>query len=243
MTMKFKKMQRASVWGRGCRMLAAVFLVGLVTLPAVAAEAMVGRQVDFRGETLSAEATEVARWVIHSSDNKGLPFIVIDKVQAKVFVFQPDGRLLGAAPALLGLALGDHTVPGIGQKKLSAIRPDERTTPAGRFKASLDRDIHGVEVLWVDYDSSLSLHRVVPGTAQERRAQRLASASPSERRITFGCINVPVRFYDQIVSPAFKGTFGIVYLLPETKTAREVFGSYPVTDEALQTSIEGAANR
>ena len=183
------------------------------------------RKADFAGEAPSPDAGEVANWVVRSADNQRLPFIVIDKVQARVFVFHADGRLRGATPALMGLAIGDHTVPGIGQRKLSSIRPEERTTPAGRFMASLDRDIHGVEVLWVDYDSSVSLHKVVPGTPKERRAQRLASASAADKRITYGCINVPVRFFEQVVSPAFKGTYGVVYVLPETRPARDMFGT------------------
>jgi hypothetical protein len=182
------------------------------------------RKADFRDEAPSAQAREVADWVVRSADNNRLPFIVIDKVQARVYVFQADGQLRGATSALMGLARGDHTVPGIGQRKLSSIRPEERTTPAGRFMASLDRDIHGVEVLWVDYDSSVSLHKIVPGTPKERRAQRMASPNPADKRITFGCINVPVRFYDSIVSPSFKGTYGVVYVLPETRPASEVFG-------------------
>jgi hypothetical protein len=190
--------------------------------PQVVAE--VPRTADFAGESPSAEAREVAQWVMHSADNRNLPFMVVDKVQARVYVFHASGQLRGASSALLGLAIGDHTVPGIGQRKLSSIRPEERTTGAGRFMASLDRDIHGVEVLWVDYDSALSLHRVVPGTPKERRAQRLASSNPADKRITYGCINVPVRFYEDVVSPAFKGTYGVVYVLPETRPAREVFG-------------------
>jgi hypothetical protein len=140
----------------------------------------------------------------------------------------------------MGLAIGDDTVPGIGQRPLSSIKPAERTTPAGRFMASLDLDIHGVEVLWVDYDSSLSLHKVVKGTPQERRAQRLASPNPAERRITFGCINVPVPFYERVVSPAFKGTYGVVYVLPETRPARDLFGTQaglrPVRASASETA-------
>jgi hypothetical protein len=185
----------------------------------------ISRKADFAGEAASPDAEEVANWVVRSADNSNLPFIVIDKAQARVYVFNADGRLRGATPALMGLAIGDHTVPGIGQRKLSSIKPEERTTPAGRFMASLDRDIHGVEVLWVDYDSAVSLHRVVPGTPKERRAQRLASASAADKRITYGCINVPVRFYEQVVSPAFKGTYGVVYVLPETRPAREMFAT------------------
>lgn len=201
------------------------------------------RTADFLGETPSPEAREVANWVVRSADNRTLPFIVIDKVQARVYVFHTDGRLRGAAPALMGLAIGDNTVPGIGQRPLSSIKPQERTTPAGRFMASLDRDIHGVEVLWVDYDSSLSLHKVVKGTPKERRAERLASPNPAERRITFGCINVPVPFYERVVSPALKGTYGVVYILPETRPARDLFGTQAGLQPVRATANETAALR
>jgi len=185
---------------------------------------------NFGQEAPSSESRKLADWVVDSADNGKLPFMIIDKVQARVFMFDAQGQLRGAASALLGLAVGDHTVPGIGQRKLSSILPAERTTPAGRFVASLDRDIHGKELLWVDYDSALSLHRVVTGQPRERRSERLATPSPLDNRISFGCINVPVKFYETVVSPSFTGTNGIVYILPETRTAREVFGSYDVQD-------------
>ena len=188
------------------------------------------RPANFGLEAFSSESQKLADWVVDSADNGKLPFMIIDKVQARVFVFDAQGQLRGAAAALLGLAVGDDTVPGIGQRKLSSIRPEERTTPAGRFVASLDRDIHGHEVLWVDYESALSLHRVVTGLPKERRAERLATPSPLDNRISFGCINVPVKFYEQVVSPTFTKTFGVVYILPETRSAEQVFGSYDVND-------------
>ena len=192
------------------------------------------RLANFRQEVTSLESQKFADWVVDSADNGKLPFMIIDKVHARVFVFDAQGQLRGAAAALLGLAVGDDSVPGIGQRKLSSIRPEERTTAAGRFVASLDRDIHGKELLWVDYDSALSLHPVVAGLPKERRAERLATPSPLDNRISFGCINVPVKFYENVVSPSFTGTNGIVYILPETRTAREVFGSYDVQDPLRQ---------
>jgi hypothetical protein len=36
-------------------------------------------------------------------------------------------------------------------------------------------------------------------------------------------VNVPVKFYEDIVVGAFTGTSGIVYILPEIKTIEEVF--------------------
>ncbi|MDO8386361.1 MAG: hypothetical protein Q7T13_08160 [Polaromonas sp.] len=188
------------------------------------------RLANFGQEAPSPESRKLADWVVDSANNGNLPFMIIDKREARVFMFDAQGQLRGATAALLGLAVGDHSVPGIGERKLSSIRPDERTTPAGRFVASLDRDIHGHEVLWVDYDTALSLHRVVKGHPRERRAERLASPSPLDNRISFGCINVPVKFYESVVSPSFTGTNGIVYILPETRSAREVFGSYDVQD-------------
>jgi hypothetical protein len=187
---------------------------------------------NFGNEDSTVESRKLADWVIDSSDNGKLPFIIIDKVHARVFVFDAQGQLRGAASALLGLAVGDDSVPGIGQRKLSSIRPEERTTPAGRFVASLARDIHRQEVLWVDYDTAVSLHPVVKGTPKERRAERLASTSPLDKRISYGCINVPVKFYEKVVSPTFTGTNGVVYVLPETRSARDVFGSYDVQDSS-----------
>lgn len=182
----------------------------------------------FGKEKASPQALHVANWVVDSSDNAGMPFMIVDKVLARVLIFDADGSLQGAAPALLGLARGDNSTPGIGQRKISSIRPDERTTPAGRFIASLGRDVYGEEMLWVDYDTAISLHPIVKGTSEERRSQRLNSKSPDDNRISYGCINVPIKFFELLVRHTFTSTSGIVYILPETRTAQEVFGSYDV---------------
>ena len=155
-----------------------------------------------------------------------------------MFVFDARGQLLGAAAALLGLSTGDDSVPGIGDQKLSAIRPEERTTPAGRFVAALGHNAGGKGILWVDYDSAISMHPVVTSKPKERRAQRLDSPTPLDNRISYGCINVPAKFYSGVVSPAFTGTSGIVYVLPETRMARDVFRSHDVDAPA---PLQGAA--
>ena len=196
---------------------------------------------NFGLELPSSESQKLADWVVDSLDNNKLPFAIVDKVNARIFVFDAQGQIRGASSVLLGLAVGDHSVPGIGQRKLSSIRPEERTTPAGRFVASLDRDIHGQEVLWVDYDTAVSLHPVVKGAPKERRAERLASASPLDKRISYGCINVPVMFYEKVVSPTFTGTFGVVYVLPEIRSVKEVFGSYDVEDRLRKQALLGTA--
>ena len=177
-------------------------------------------KANFEGESASSDAREKADWVVNSGDNQTMPFVIIDKKDAKVFVFDPDGCLRGASPALLGLAIGDKAVSGIGSRKLSSIRPEERTTPAGRFVAALGRNLHGKEILWVDYDGAVSIHPVVTSKPAERRAERLATPTPLDNRISYGCINVPAKFFKKVVLPAFKGTNGVVYVLPESRQPR-----------------------
>ena len=170
----------------------------------------------------SAEVQSFERWIESSRDNQGLPFIIVDKVAATIHVFDGKRRLIGSAPVLLGLERGDGSVPGIGSRPLKTILPHERTTPAGRFTASLGHDLVQ-DILWVDYDSALSLHRIVKGSQADKRFDRLASPTPLDNRISFGCINVAASFYDAVVGPAFKATVGIVYILPETEPLAILF--------------------
>lgn len=169
----------------------------------------------------SVEVRAIARWAA-GGNSAGLPFAIVDKNNARVFVYDRSGRLKGTAAALLGLGRGDDTVPDIGRRRLATITPRERTTPAGRFQAALGHDLEQ-DVLWIDYDSALSMHRVIVGNPRDHRRERLASASPFDNRISYGCINVPADFYDRVVTPVFTGTVGIVYILPEVHAMADVF--------------------
>ena len=109
------------------------------------------------------------------------------------------------------------------------ISPQERTTPAGRFVASLGRDFQH-DVLWIDYDAGISLHRVVTGDPGDNRLQRLSTESAKDKRISYGCINVPAHFYDQLILPTVIDSDMVAYILPDTKTISEVFG---ISDGAI----------
>ena len=152
-----------------------------------------------------------------------MPFVVVDKTAARVFVFNRQGRLVGAEAALLGLTRGDEGVPGIGDRPLRLIRPFERTTPSGRFSASLAQNIWGQAILWVDYEQGISLHPVRSVDPRERRLERLASPSIEDNRISYGCINVPLAFWTEVVQPQFQSAMGVVYVLPDTKPLKAVF--------------------
>ena len=145
----------------------------------------------------------------------------------------PGGKFLVQHPPLLALrqAMTPHPVSGIA-RYLAYVQT--RTTPAGRFVASLGPDLGKFNVLWVDYAAAISLHRVVTSNPRERRLQRLATPTPLDNRISFGCINVPRKFFDLVVQAAFAGTKGIVYVLPDIKTMRDVFPTYYDPDEHPQ---------
>jgi hypothetical protein len=204
--------------------------ISLTPIPAMAAarqpsiasvSALVKETVAVPGP--SADASRMLSWIVNSGDNLELPFIIVDKVAASVLVFDRHGMPQGSSPVLLGLGRGDTSPPGIGQRKLKEISQAERITPAGRFVASFGNDLGEADILWVDYDSALSLHRVVTGNPTDHRLERLATASIDDNRISYGCINVPVAFFDGVILPVFNKSNGVVYILPEVKPLAEVF--------------------
>jgi hypothetical protein len=203
-----------------------IFIFGLCVLwvyPAIA-RGKTGKSI-IVAEQESEDVSRLLNGIVSSGDNQDMPFVILDKKQAKIFLYKQDGRLLGMSPALLGIAIGDNYVPGTGKKKLSEIRPEERTTPAGRFYALLGINSYGDEVLWVNYDMSIAIHAVVTSNPKEHRLERLQSQEPKDHRISWGCINVPKKFYTTLISPLFAPQGGIVYVLPDILTTSDVFGS------------------
>ena len=177
------------------------------------------------GQEVSDTVVELAGWVVAANDNLGYPFVVIDKGAAQILVFGGDGRLRGAAPGLFGSAVGDHSAPGIAGLALREIPGRDRTTPAGRFVGGFGPSIDAGRVLWVDYDSAVSIHPTATGVPAERRVERLASPSPDDNRITHGCINVSPEFYEQVVSPTFERG-GVFYILPDEASIEETFPEF-----------------
>lgn len=164
---------------------------------------------------LTPDARTTFDWIQSSDDAGRKPFAIVDKKQARVFVFHADGRLAGDSAALLGAGPGDHGTPDAAQR-IASLTPAERTTPAGRFASEPGHNLNGEAIVWVDYDTAIAIHRVRPGASRERRDQRLASATPTDNRVSLGCIVVPGAFYDSVVAPLLGRSRGVVYVLPET---------------------------
>lgn len=184
------------------------------------------RLAQFGQVKASPDARRMAHWVLSTRDHQSRNFVIVDKRNAKVFLFDPGGRLKASTPALLGAAAGDDSAPGIGDKPLSQVLPEEKTTPAGRFIAELGMNTKGEDIVWVDYDAAVSMHRVRANVKAERRLQRLASPTAGDNRISFGCINLPVKFYEKALKPAVQTGGAVIYVLPETRPLRETFAAF-----------------
>ena len=183
-------------------------------------------RADFGGESASHDAQSVAHWAVRSGDPKGLPFVIIDKANARLYAFDAGGKLSGATPVLIGMGIGDTFPPGVINMEMNETQPWQRVTPAGRFEAEVYEKPNGKSSIWVDYDAGIALHRMPTRKTAQRRAERMVSPRPEDHRITYGCINVPGAFYEEVILPAFQARGGIAYVLPEKMPLRAVFKSY-----------------
>lgn len=174
---------------------------------------------------LAGETRQLHDWVVKARDHHGLPFAIVDKKHAKLFVFDGHGRLKGLSTVLLGQAVGDDSAPNVGEHAQEGyVPPKERTTPAGRFESKPGITTSGDHNVWLDYESAFAIHRVRPGRSYKPRIARLKSPDPALHRVSYGCVVVPPKFFQQVVQRWLGKGSGVVYVLPEQASAAEVFG-------------------
>jgi hypothetical protein len=199
---------------------------------AVQPRALERHLADLGHEPASRDVRRVANWVAVSQDNGRHAFAILDKRQARVFLFDPDAHVITSTPALLGAAHGDDTVPGIGDKPLKDVKEDEKTTPAGRFVAQVgESSSRHEDVVWVDYDAAVSMHRIIKVPA---RLKAMATPDVKDNRMSFGCINLPDAFYVGQLRPAIDRYGLVVYVLPETRPIEKTFASFFDADAAMK---------
>jgi hypothetical protein len=202
---------------------------GAVLIASVAKDAPAIAPAPTNSRGSSGIAMQLGAWVAATDDNGELPFMIVDKLDARVFAFNPKGDFLGSAPVLLGIAHGDDAASGIGALKLSQMSLDQRTTPAGRFMAKFGPAGGHGQVLWVDFRDGIALHPVMSVSPSEHRLERIKSSDPEQHRISYGCINVPAAFYHDVVLPALTGGAAVVYVMPDTKAVADVFPAFAST--------------
>ncbi|MBC5781370.1 L,D-transpeptidase [Ramlibacter sp. USB13] len=204
---------------------------------AKAREQKPGPLADFGGTTASPEVVHIANWASYTRNPGGRGFVVIDKKQARMYVFDRSGKLKGNSQVLLGKAVGDTSAPGVGNKPLAQLKESEKTTPAGRFLALPGKNMRGDDIIWIDYNAAVSMHRMHSVSASEKRADRMASETPDDNRISNGCVNVPPSFYNKVLRPTVLKQGAYVYVLPETRTPQQMFGSYDVPAAGKATAV------
>jgi hypothetical protein len=66
------------------------------------------------------------------------------------------------------------------------------------------------------------------------RLKSLASTSIADNRMSFGCINLPPRFYEKVLRPAVDHGGAVIYVLPETRPLQETFASFYNVDATVK---------
>lgn len=147
--------------------------------------------IDLRSPDAFSDQVRLVREI--AAQNGDTNFLMVDKINGKIMLFQ-DGRLVLRAAALTGANLEDVIPASAYSKTVDEQGFDEKVTPAGRFTVHREHDTDYGDVLTLNEirgDSwSIAIHQVYTGTPSERRPERLRSGRGSESHISFGCINV-----------------------------------------------------
>jgi hypothetical protein len=203
-------------------------IVAMLVAPAVAS-ASVQRPDAPRSDAPATESEPnedagfAARWIRVHDDNRGQPFMIVDKRRAQIYLYAPTGSLTGSSTVLLGQSIGDASIGDIKGLQPSSLTPAQRTTPSGRYASEPGHNALGQDIVWIDYDAALAIHRLRPSPANQHRAERMGSGRTDDKRISYGCIVVPVAFYDAVVQPSLGRQRGMVYVLPETRSVHDAF--------------------
>ena len=174
--------------------------------------------------------TAVVQNIVGQNDNQGKQFIVADKQAGTLTMYTASGQQITSTPALFGKAAGDSV--------------SSKNTPSGRFEtkqANVSTEGYGgsAQVLTQNGQnlqlggSSYAIHRVYTKYASENRQGRLDTPTATDNRISLGCINVPVDFYDTYLN---SDQATVVYVMPETDAGRT--GVFNVVPTATQTATD-----
>lgn len=162
-----------------------------------------------------------------AGQNGDRDFLMIDKALGRLIAFS-DGKPAWNGSALTGESPVDIYPPAVlALPESHKFTTQEKITPAGRFTVTRTLDDEEGSVFELDEVHGngwyLAIHRVWTGIPSEHRRERLQSADPQEKHITFGCINVTAETMHYLTTHLPKKGKTVVYILP--------------LDEALTASI------
>lgn len=88
----------------------------------------------------SPDVRRVAQWAVTTQDTAGLPFVVVDNVESRIFAFDPQGRPIGSASVHDGKAAEEAA-----------------SEPAGRFVADPIASARSGAIVWVGAGRQLAV--------------------------------------------------------------------------------------
>ena len=158
------------------------------------------------------------------AEKTGKGFIIADKPNAMMHMFNADGSHFLSDPTLYGKEKGD--VLGA----VSSLEGGQKITPAGKFTLKA-RDSHyagGKDLVLVeslDATGYIAIHAADVSTPSERRLERLASETTEDNRISYGCINTAhATFINKIAPHVAEFDGGLIFVLPDaTEKTAEIF--------------------
>lgn len=164
---------------------------------------------DLARASASPQVGRVAQWAVLTGDHSGLPFVVVDKSRARLFAFDPQGRLRGSTPILRSAS---------GRQERNAA-----SMPEGRFVADSWLSVRSDGIVWVNADTTVSLHGLSSSQASE--ATPNVPAAPDANATAQAALHVEDGFYRNYLSP-LRSQGSVAYVLHEDPSAQEMFGRW-----------------
>jgi hypothetical protein len=159
-------------------------------------------------------------------------FMITDKVDGKLHVFDAEGNPVVQTAALTGRGVGDKVQGGNG------------VTPAGKFTMQLveDHEYYGGYRydLVESYDGNgvIAVHAVWTGEKSEKRPERLASKTAADNRISWGCINTSNEVMMEKLVPNWEHINGsLMFVMPENPA--DIAKTFPAKTVTKTTRVPG----
>ena len=190
---------------------------------------------------MSQQAIDVYEAMAPVAKKTGKGFILADKANGKMHLFNNDGSYFLSDAALYGKDIGDVMVGG-----------GKLITPAGKFTlVTMPVEYAGRKGLGLveteDATGIIAIHAAYLGDPAERRAARLESGKASESRISYGCINTKhTTFLNKILPRIDDFDGGLIFVLPDvTAKTAEMFKPETQTTERVETrkTVEAETKR
>lgn len=173
---------------------------------------------------MSSTAAMIFDTVGYAAVAGGKGFVIADKPNGQVHVFDNTGHHLGSSAALYGRDAGDTMTSAQQRKPLADLVDGDRITPAGAFKMRFSKQPSvypgNAAMFLVDKDNrdvgAVAVHGVYKLHAAENRLGRMASAGADDNKVSSGCINIDDKlFIEKLLPNAAQFVGGTVFVLPD----------------------------